>query len=209
MKQLKMRWLAAAAGLALMGAASGAQAQVIHFAGTSGGCFYTGVTCVTGAVASLGGLTYDASNVPGFDGYTDEYGFLGIGGQYDNFGMFSLTNTTFDYNGWKFLLEVAFTAPPGVSTTNTAKLQGYVTSSSGGIAIHFDTEPVHLEALDGTWFDFTMNELSVSRGTVQSPGVNYASGDIQVTATPEPATVGLMMAGLALMIPVYRRRRST
>ena len=114
-------------------------------------------------------------------------GFLGIGDQYNNFGFFKLTNQNFNYNGWKFVLAVMFTAPPGVSTTNIAKLQGEVHTTTGGVTVHFDTNPINLTAIDGTNFTLQLNELDVTRGTVNNPGVGYVNGSL--TVTPEPATV--------------------
>lgn len=207
MKSMKhIRAAVVAAGL--MAVAAPADAQVIHFAGLAQGCFYTVGTCVpSGSSATVGGLTYTAG-VPTFDDWTDENGFLAIGGAADNFGMFSLTNQTYNYNGLNFLLQVMFTAPPGVNTVNDAWLQGSVKTTSGGVTIHFDTTPTHLVAKDGTEFDLIINELSVSRGTLTNPRYNFVNGSVQVTSVaPEPLTVGLMATGVASLIPMYRRRR--
>ena len=190
----------------LLAVTSETRAQVIHFAGTTAGCFYTSTVCGPPSTAAVGGLKFEAAN-PTFDGYTDANGYLGIGGSADNFGLFSLTNVTYDYTGVSFLLEVMFSAPPGVSTLNSAWLQGKVKTTSGGVTIHFDTTPTHLVATDGTEFDLRVNELSVSRGTVDNPRYNYVNGNVQVTATPEPATLGLLASGLVGLIPIYRRAR--
>lgn len=209
MTSRKRAWEALVAlGLLCIGARS-AEAQVIHFAGTAMGCFYTTGGCVPSAsTVSVGGLTYSAANTPQFDGYTDDSGFLAIGGSAENFGLFSLNNSPFDYNGVNFVLEVMFSAPPGVSTLNSAWLQGKVNTTSGGVTIHFDTAPTSLVAIDGTEFNLQMNQLSVSRGTADVPRYNYVSGNVQVTSvTPEPATVGLMLSGLTGLVPLYRRRR--
>jgi hypothetical protein len=193
--------------LALTAGATTARAQVIHFAGTTAGCFFTSSVCVPTSTAAVGGLKFSGAANPSFDGYTDQNGYLAIGGSADNFGLFSLTNVAYDYTGVNFLLEVMFSAPPGISTLNSAWLQGKVKTTSGGVTLHFDTTPTHLVATDGTEFDLRINELSLSRGTVTNPRVNYVNGSVQVTATPEPATFGLLAFGILGLIPFYRRGR--
>jgi hypothetical protein len=179
-----------------------AQAQELNFVGSTTGCFYQLGACVPGN--SIGGLTFTGG---GFDDYSDEDGYLPIGGdEWNNFGMFSLTNQSFDYNGWKFLLNVMFTSPPGVSTVNAATLEGIIKQSGNGLTVHFNTAPVSLTSLDGlTTFDLRINELGLTAGTANDPAVHYVNGN--VTVTPEPATVGLMITGLIGLVPVAMRRR--
>lgn len=194
--------LSVAIAIGAIVAASPVSAQSIHFAGTTSGCFYTGTACVPAATpVSIGGLSYSAG---AFDDNSDDTGYLPIGGdEYNNFGLFTLDNTAFDYTGWKFALSVMFSAPPGVSTLNEAKLEGNVVSSGNGVAIHFNTEPTNLTAIDGTNFNLTVNEVGLTASA--HPAVAYVNGD--VSATPEPATVGLMMTGLMGLVPMVRRRR--
>ena len=55
--KLSARTIVGAAAMALL--ASSAQAQEIHFAGNTAGCFYTGSSvCVPGISSVAGGLTY-------------------------------------------------------------------------------------------------------------------------------------------------------
>ena len=197
------RWLAAASVMAAV-VPRASSAQELHFVGSTTGCFYTVGGCVPGN--TIGGLTFEGGS---FDDYSDEDGYLPIGGdQWNNFGVFSLTNQSFDYNGWKFLLNVMFTSPPGVTAVNAATLQGIISQSGNGLTVHFDTAPVSLASLDGQVnFELRINELGLTAGTTSSPGIGYANGN--VTVTPEPATVGLMLTGLVGLIPVAMRRRKT
>jgi len=182
-----------------------ANAQNVHFAGTTSGCFYTVGGCVPSSTpVSIGGLTYNTAGALQFDDYADDNGYLAIGGdEYNNFGFFTLNSSAFDYNGWNFVLSVMFTAPPGVATLNQATLEGVVTKSGNGVSIQFNTEPTNLTATDGTNFDLTVNQLGVTAST--HPATAYVNGAVSVT--PEPATVGLMMTGLMGLVPMVRRRR--
>jgi hypothetical protein len=187
-------------GMALTVAGS-AGAQEIHFAGTTSGCFYQGTVCVPAATpVTIGGLTYGSGPGNQFDNYTDEDGYLAIGDAYENFGIFSLNNTNFDYNGWKFVLKVMFSAPPGVNSVTPASLIGQVKNGTGGVTIDFDNAIQSFTADDGTHFNFQVADLDVTRG-----GVGYVNG--AVTVTPEPATVALMMTGIAGLVPMVRGRR--
>jgi hypothetical protein len=164
-------------GMALTVAGS-AGAQEIHFAGTTSGCFYQGTVCVPAATpVTIGGLTYGSGPGNQFDNYTDEDGYLAIGDAYENFGIFSLNNTNFDYNGWKFVLKVMFSAPPGVNSVTPASLIGQVKNGTGGVTIDFDN------------------------------AIQSFTSDDAVTVTPEPATVALMMTGIAGLVPMVRGRR--
>lgn len=206
--QLTKRATVAIAGMTLLFAGS-ASAQEVHFAGVTSGCFYSGSSvCVpasTPVTIAGSGLTYNSGPGNQFDDYTDENGYLAVGDEWSNFGMFTLNNTNFDYNGWKFVLQVMFTAPPGVNSLTGASLVGVVKSNSGGVTIDFNNAIQNYTATDGTNFNFQVADLDVTRGTMVNPGVGYVNG--AVTVTPEPATVALMMTGIAGLAPMVRRRR--
>src|SRR5215207_4774279 len=135
--------LAAVAVIALSGAQ--AKADEVFISGYTNGCFNCVSPPNTSATqtATLGGLTYVNSTFAG----TTAAGFRGLGGNaiapptqnVNNLGAFSLATTPFTYTGNAFSLRVTFTAPEGITGSNTvtftATLTGTVTSdpNSGGV----------------------------------------------------------------------------
>lgn len=91
---------------------------------------------------------------------TTAAGFRGLGGNpiappvqnVNNLGAFSLATTPFTYTGNIFTLRVTFTAPEGITGSNTstfsATLIGTVTNdpNSGGVQLDFNNTPdsVHI-----------------------------------------------------------------
>lgn len=206
--------LALAAGAALTLGSGVASAQAVNFQGSTDGCFGMACTPVSGTT-SFGGLSYSDSmfNV------TTAGGFVSVGNapgtpNVDNLGSFTLSGSPFTYTGNPgavFDLVVAFTAPPGTtpgSTRISSTVTGNVISSdNGGVFINFDNTPRNFSygsgATAGT-FTFFVNDLSlVAGGTVPVSGVIQT----QVSAIPEPETYALMMAGLAAVGFMSRRRK--
>lgn len=179
--------------------ATPASAAVVHFTGTTDGCF--GASCTPSGGALDAGLLYTAG---GFNQDTDANGFLGVGGTSDNLGAFSLGPMAHDYNGDVFKLLVTFTAPPGTlpgSTLFTTLLTGIVTSgSNGSVFIDFDNSLRNFTYTGGS-FSFQVNDVSLTPGLGQ-----IVSG--QIRAVPEPATWGLMLLGFGGIGMAMRRRRT-
>lgn len=208
------------AALALSVGAGQAFAQSMEFAGTTAGCFYTTVACNPTGGDQVMFLQYVAGS---FDQTTSNPGGVAaISGSDSNFGYFQLGNTADSYTGQKFLLEVLFSSPllTGPNAVFTAALVGAVTSdengAGGGVTIRFGSPQTF--AFDGPdytgTFTLKVNNVTVSPGTLESnsgvPVTAFITTNItgQVTATPEPATVGLLATGLLGLIPLARRRRS-
>ena len=154
--------LAAVAVIALSGAQ--ARADEVFISGYTNGCFNCGSPPNTSATqtASLDGLTYVNSTFSG----TTAGGFRGIGGNpiapptqnVNNLGAFTLaTQTPFTFTGNTFTLRVTFTAPEGITGSNTvtfgATLTGAVTGlpDSGGVFINFNNTPILFTFSDPNW----------------------------------------------------------
>lgn len=179
-----------------------ASAQVVHFQGSTKGCF--GASCTATTVANddggilSGGLTFTGGT---FNQSTDPTGFLGVGGATDNLGAFYLGNNGHNYNGDMFTLLVNFTLPGSASGTFDAMLHGIVTSgTAGSVFLDFDNTPQTFNYNGGS-FTLTVNDVSVS-----SNGLGQIlSGQIQ--AVPEPATWAMMLLGFGAIGAAMRRRR--
>jgi hypothetical protein len=203
--------LALAAGAALSLGSTMATAQSVNFQGSTDGCF--GMACApVNGTTSLDGLTYRDSTFS----VTTAAGFVSVGNapavpNMDNLGSFTLTGSPFVYTGNNFDLLVTFTAPAGTtpgSTRVSAALQGTVSSTdNGGVFVNFDNTPRNFAFGSGPTagtFTFFVNDLSlVAGGTVAVTGVI----NTQVSAIPEPETYALMLAGLAAVGFISRRRK--
>jgi hypothetical protein len=215
--RLKTGALTLAAGAVLGFASFAASAVETTFAGYTNGCFDPACPATaSNAPESINlapGLTYNNSTFNA----TTSGGFLSLGstgaltpeGNFNNLGSFTLTGEANNYNGNAFDLLVTFTAPAGTNPGQavfTDTITGSVTANAqGGVFINFDNTPQSF-TFDGGTFDFFVNDVSLTAGnTIALSGTIIA----QVTAIPEPETYALLMAGLAAVGFMTRRRRKS
>ena len=105
-----------------------ARADEVFIAGFTNGCF--GLGCTPGSSATAGGLTYSNSTFSG----TTANGFRGLGGNanpgsnFNNLGSISLSTSAQNYL-IPFTLQLTFTAPQGISGSNSSSFISTVTGS--------------------------------------------------------------------------------
>jgi hypothetical protein len=211
----KTAWGVAAAMALLAWSPTTGSAQIVNYAGYTGGCFgvCTPSASSTFTNATIGGLTYENAM---FDGQTLA-GFAGIGNlangvggiELDNLGAFYLKNSGFTYTGGVFHLAVQFSAPGNANPVYVANLTGQVADRQGGVFIDFDNTPQMFTYSGGT-YSLSVNDVSIIAPTGSGTTGIALSGNLTATAsaTPEPGTYILMATGLVGVLGMTRRRQT-
>lgn len=208
-----------------------ARADEVFIAGFTNGCF--GAACAPGASATSGGLTYSNSTFAG----TTANGFRALGGNanpgsnFNNLGSVSLSTAPQSYNT-PFTLQVSFTAPQGISGSNTATFTATITGTvrsdnTGGVFIDFNNTPLLFTFNDpncepnpeaqppsagnttcgtGSFF-FSVNDIAIDPG--QTVSLTGQITGAQQSTVPEPATMILLGTGISGVAAMVRRRRKS
>ena len=213
-----------ALGLAgVLGSSAVASAQV-NFQGNVKGCFYTGAVPVACGInpTSLGtatnGLSYTGSTFNATSNDVDGVLTLGAGAlsgpggtNVNNLGSFRLAGGNFNYTNRLFALFLTFTVPTGGTAGEyTAKLVGNLSSSrTGNVIVNFGNDDLNYAFSNGTTLTFAVNDLSLNDTRNNPVNVEITGQGIEVTPTPEPASLLLIGTAFLGLVPVIRSRRKS
>ena len=192
------------------------RADEVNFTGSAGGCFTGAPTsCTTAGQAQTNsylGLHYHGStfNVTTSNGFAAVGNFGNPGGNFNNFGSFTLDSIPSDYNR-EFTLRLIFSSPSGVDPSPGRYPQtivlGFVSDmNAGGVRLLFGPTTRRFETHDG-FLEVTLNPISITPG--QGPVPLTGSLRASTRAVPEPATLILLGTGLAgIGVKIRKRKRS-
>lgn len=214
---------ALAASLVVASAAS-ANAQ-INFAGTTAfrygnsGAFTSSLSFGGGVLSAGKGLTLANTGFNVFTVVTNPLSpyvsVANIGTSFTNsLGSATLSDRRNIYDGEIVQMLVTLTNPSAPSQQFSSTMTGTIYTSAAvdptqSLSISWApglVTGVPFTGGPGTgWFDLQVNNTTIPIGL---PGLNYITGNVAVTATPEPASMALVATGLIGMFGVARRRRN-